>query len=41
MLGKRSPERQRIGMLDEIIENDTYREMKWGAEMRSGGGWGF
>ena len=36
MVGKRGPGRPRIGMLDELLEKDTYGAMKRRAEDRSG-----
>ena len=36
MVGKRGPGRPRIGMLDELLEKDTYGHMKRRAEDRSG-----
>ena len=36
MVGKRGPGRPRIGMLDELLERDTYGNMKRRAEDRTG-----
>ena len=36
MVGKREPGRPRIGMLDELLERDTYGNMKRRVEDRTG-----